>query len=71
MDKNAQKLQAFMQFLADLVGFPTYGDMLILKDSYLAPFSGSGLDTQLSRLPQGLPLLHLGQTLDDGSTKSR
>lgn len=34
MDKNAQKLQAFMQFLADLVGFPTYGDMPILKDSY-------------------------------------
>jgi len=38
---------------------------------YLAPFSGSGLDTQLSRPPQGLPLLHLGQALDDGSTKSR
>lgn len=68
----AQKTATFqMQFLADLVGFPTHGDMPILNDSYLSPVFGEWPEKQLSRLPQDLPLLHLVQALADGPTKSR
>ena len=37
----AQKTATFqLQFLADLVGFPTCGDIPILNDSYLSPVFG-------------------------------